>query len=522
MENQKNSLVFQHKECLRFAQNNNLPIIDLSEKLFCDHGVIRERHSGYKVKDANLTKDGSYIYKIDRPKFRRMVELLNAKKAAGFICMSTDRLSRNAQDMMVVKALVKMGIDVHYADAKFENNSTGEFSQDMQTSFNNYNSKITSEKIRKANKKLLEEGKRTSRAPIGYIDAGPGNKEIDPERAVIIKRIYELYAAGGWSMTQLAFWANRQGLTTRPQRRMRTVEEILAEEEGDDIRNSLPKVSRPVRKKNIELILKNPFYIGMLDDQNGGWIPGIHKPIINQSLFYQVQEMLKKQCCVVHYPERSFFTYRGFINCTCGRVYSPYVKKGHTYYGSKCIAGCENNSKTLREEKIDDIVVEFLEQIKFTDSEMAEIEERATKELRESHLKRINVLDDLQRQQKRIHEEMHHLENDKLTLIRQNVITPEEYTQRTSDYKKELAVINEQMATFREAEEEMLKTVLTFSELLKNANLYYKNALDVEKQEFALQVFSELVLGDSKVASYKAKEGYETLLKRGTGNYGGR
>ena len=55
--------------------------------------------------------------------------------------------------------------------------------------------------------------------------------------------------------------------------------------------------------------------------------------------------------------------------------------------------------------------------------------------------------------------------------------------------------------------------MVTFSELVKNANLYYKHALDSEKREIATQVFSELVFSDKKLANYNAKEGFEALLK---------
>ena len=60
----------------------------------------------------------------------------------------------------------------------------------------------------------------------------------------------------------------------------------------------------------------------------------------------------------------------------------------------------------------------------------------------------------------------------------------------------------------------MLKYVMTFSELVKMANVYYKNALDNEKHVIATQVFSELIIVDRKLASIKAKEGFAALFAR--------
>ena len=60
----------------------------------------------------------------------------------------------------------------------------------------------------------------------------------------------------------------------------------------------------------------------------------------------------------------------------------------------------------------------------------------------------------------------------------------------------------------------MLRYVITFSELVKNATLYYEHALDSEKREIITQVFSELVFNKRKLVKYKAKDGFEAILNR--------
>lgn len=59
----------------------------------------------------------------------------------------------------------------------------------------------------------------------------------------------------------------------------------------------------------------------------------------------------------------------------------------------------------------------------------------------------------------------------------------------------------------------MLNYVITFSELVKNAALYYKHALDTEKQEIVMNVFSELNLS-GKTLDFKAKNGFQSLESR--------
>ena len=168
---------------------------------------------------------------------------------------------------------------------------------------------------------------------------------MDPERAPIVKRIFELYASGEWSFSQLGKWAQEQGLTKKPIRRKRTQEEML----GNFDPASLPKVARPVDHKTIEYILKNPFYIGKIKTRSGYQDGRFHQPLIDRALFNKVQEILKRKNQSVHYVDKPFYTYRGLIRCTCGRLYTPYEQKGIIYYRSLCAAGCDNADPNLGE-----------------------------------------------------------------------------------------------------------------------------------------------------------------------------
>ena len=100
-----------------------------------------------------------------------------------------------------------------------------------------------------------------------------------------------------------------------------------------------------------------------------------------------------------------------------------------------------------------------------------------------------------------------------MTLLRHNTYTAEEYAKEMIILEGDLKEISKKMTSYDESEHKMLKYILTFSELLKNANLYYKNALDTERREIVSEVFSELVFRDKKLANYTTKKGYEALFK---------
>jgi len=512
-ENQKNSIDYQISQSLYLAKNHNIPIAQFAQEGFCENGIIKEKHTAFKTSGIQMKKDGSITYRIERPKFQQLVQLLLQKHFAGIICLCWDRLSRNDQDGMIIKELMDSGIDIQFVQANYEKSSSGALHRDIDGMFAQHYSRVISEKVKAANEKLRAEGKCLYPSPIGYLDNGSDNKEIDTGRAPIIKRIFELYATGDFSLSQLAKWANKQGPTTKPLRRRRTVDEILSGKED------LPKVPRPVNPKTIEKILKNPFYIGRIQ-YKGKMLDGLHPALISVSLYNNVQEVLQERNVKVTYIDKKFFTYRGLVRCTCGRVYSPYTKKGINYYRSVCLEDCGNAIKHVRESDIDVAVEKVLGQIHFSDEELAYIEANAKTELDTIAEKRNGELADLENQRRRIYDDLDYLKKEKIALLR-NGLSVEEYQQDVARLEKELETVQVKMSVYSEAESEMLKYVLTFSELVKMACLYYKNALDTEKREIARQVFFELHLYNGKVAYLKAKEGFAALLKRHSMSSGG-
>ncbi len=512
-DNQKNSIDYQTGQCLRFAENHNLKIAsEFQEDGFCEDGVIKEKHTAFKTSGIKMKSDGTIEYRIERPKFQIMTKKLLNNEFKGLICLCWDRISRNEQDGIIIKNLMDRGVDIRFVQASYEKSSSGALHMDIDGMFSAHYSRVISEKVKGAQEKLRSEGRCIYMAPIGYLDNGSDSKPIDQERAPIIKRVFELYATGEWSLFQLAKWANKQGLTTKPIRRKRTREEILSGMEVDKI----DKVGRPVNNKTVENILNNPFYIGKLKINRKGdnYINGRHQALIDTSLFNKVQMVLKSKNVCIHYVDRDFFTYRNIIKCSCGRSYSPYQKKGINYYYSRCKEECLNEDKNITEKAIDSLVEELLGRVSLTDTEKQEIETRANYELDKISTGREKELDDLNQERKRIYADLNYITKNKISLLRANTMGIEEIAKEEKRLNEELENIENKTHAHKEAANEMLKYIITFSELVKMANVYYKHALDTEKREIATQVFSELTIVDRKLSNIKAKEGFAALFAR--------
>ena len=156
-DNQKNSILYQRIENIKFAKNKTLPIAPLTIKSFCKNGIISEKHSGFKEDDELLISDDGLVqYKIERPKFQRILYFLNLGYFKGVICLCWDRISRNKRDDLIIRKLMQKGINFHFIYAQYEKTSSGELHMDVDGMFAQHHSRVTSEKVILATKNARE------------------------------------------------------------------------------------------------------------------------------------------------------------------------------------------------------------------------------------------------------------------------------------------------------------------------------------------------------------------------------
>src|ERR1700739_347171 len=170
-DNQKNSIKYQKSENTRFAFREHLPIAPITLEGFCTDGIISERHSGFK-EDLELTfGDGNAVqYRVERPKFYRLAQLLSKSYFKGVIFLCWDRASRNKGDDTILRKLMKAGVDIRFTLAQYDKTSSGALHMDIDGMFAEHHSRVTSEKVRLATKDLRERGVCTYKAPIGYLN----------------------------------------------------------------------------------------------------------------------------------------------------------------------------------------------------------------------------------------------------------------------------------------------------------------------------------------------------------------
>ena len=515
-ENQKNSIKYQKSENVRFAYKEHLSIAPITLPGFCLDGIISEKHSGFKEDSALVFgKEGTVQYNIDRPKFYRLVQYLSKGYFKGVIVLCWDRASRNRGDNAVIGKLMKQGVDFRFPLASYDKTSSGALHMDIDGMFAEHHSRVTSEKVSLNIKLKQDQGYCTQKAPVGYLNLGNmENKPIDPVRGPIVKKLFEQYATGEWSLADCARWAIEQGFTMSPSRRHRTKEEMLQEEE-DDITLDLKPISRIPTFKSIHKILTKRFYTGVIRNSNGDYIPSkSHQALVSKEIFERVQELLNKKKVSVHYIERIGHPMRGLVRCIkCERVYTPYTRKGILYFGSRCAKECPNLKKNINLTYLIKQIDGILKKLYLTQDELEEIEAAESTDVAIFEIKRHTQLELNEGKKKKIREDLVYLSSNKLTLLKTGAYTPETIVIEERNLNQQLYSLQEEEHVSDVSTEETIKEIKKLSELLKTVYLYYEKSNSYEKEVIVKKIFSELFLDETGL-KYKVKKEFQPFEDR--------
>ena len=262
-----------------------------------------------------------------RPIFSFMLKQVEAGLADGILAWHPDRLARNSVDGGRIIYLVDIDkiTDLRFPTYRFDNTAQGKFMLSIAFGQSKYYVDSLSENVKRGLRQKLRRGEWPGWAPLGYTnDYKTRTIKIDLEKAHFVRKLFELYATGDYSLGELLSEARRWGLTG--------------------------KTGKPVPKSILASILRNPFYYGVMK-YNGELFEGNHPPLVSKKLFDTVQEVLVKKAKPIKRGVIKF-AFTGFMKCgSCGASITAERQKGHVYYHcTKKIAPCDE--KFLREEAL--------------------------------------------------------------------------------------------------------------------------------------------------------------------------
>lgn len=328
-ERQVLSIDSQTKEMLQLADKEGLEIVEIK----------RESHS------AKATGQ--------RPIFNELLQDIRTGKFNAILTWAPDRLSRNAGDLGALVDLMdqKLLLEVRTFGQKFINSPSEKFLLMILGSQAKLENDQKGVNVKRGLRARAEMGLRPGVAPTGYLNEKRMDRKchvlVDPERAPIIKKMYEKVAHEKWSGRKVYHWLKH------------------------DL-NFYTRGNKNLSLSNIYIILQNSFYYGVFEypEKSGNWYTGKHEPLVTKELFDKVHEQLKRDRIQ---RESKEFAFTKLITCGhCGSGITAdekfkQLKNGtvarYVYYGCTRSRDLHCKGGYIREEELINQLIDIIDKI---------------------------------------------------------------------------------------------------------------------------------------------------------------
>ncbi len=292
--------------------------IPAQRKLLNDYAVQR----GFRVVEEFV--DVETAKRAGRTSFTRMAEWLrqNARTCRTVLVEKTDRLYRNVKDWVELDG---MNLEIHLIKENVilsdDSRSHEKFIHGIKVLMAKNFIDNLSEEAKKGLAEKARQGIWPSRAPLGYLNlVRPDGKHVivpDPELAPVIKRIFELYETGNYSLVTITKAAKKEGLHFRKSKQ------------------ALPRTS-------IHIVLQNRIYTGDFE-WHGVRYAGIHQPLIGHDTYERVQAILEGRAMSSRHDGAREFLFSGLIRCgVCAGEEDPHLLVGEIKKQKYVYYRCEN------------------------------------------------------------------------------------------------------------------------------------------------------------------------------------
>jgi len=481
-----------------------------------------------KLKIVTWFEERLSARKKGRPKFNEMVLRLENNQADGVVCHKPDRLSRNLWDTAKINELMDKGIDFLFITGSYPNNAQGKLMFNISTATAKWYVDNLSEETKKGQNERIKQGFFPGVPPLGYLTRKEyfgltgkeaDKREIDPSRAPIIRKAFELYDLGRLSIDGIVEWAYKKGFRSRATKR---------------------KPEGKVGKGAWHGILTNPFYYGWFR-----WLgklhKGNHKAIVDYELWQRVQERLKSKG---HRFQKIYeFPFKlDKMRCgECGagitaeqkfQLICPECKYKFHYKNKRRCPKCKTLIKEMRSPKYLHYIYYHCTRKRF-DCSQASVKHEYLQKVFEEAIKKVALPEELSeifreelkqgfKEEQKIRDVSlqnlnRHLgkiqaKHDRLLeLYIEQKITKELFNKKNKQYEKEKQEIELEIEKHKKADKKWFKTAVLYLELSQKAKELFQKASAKRKNELLNFVFQNLTLKDKKV-QFTYKKPFDILV----------
>lgn len=468
----------------------------------------REQEEGYSI-DAQINRMQEYCRRKglevlrsftiiesstngDRKHFMEMIAFAKQQRTTiAIVADKVDRIQRSFKETPLLDDLVNRGkIELHF---HVENCIIHQKSTSMERLMWNMSVMMAQsyvdslrDNVNRAKGQKLKNGECIGLAPIGYLntrdDRGRADVIVDEQRASLVTRVFETYATGSHTLSEMVDFAQKWGLTNSK------------------------RLKKLVNKSQMYAILTNPFYYGVMKiKKNGEEHPHRYPPLISKALFDCCEEVR------LGWEKKPFkysgidFVFRGILTCaTTGKTISA-ERHSKTYqhggrdewiYLSAWNPDDPKKKVWIREEQV-------LGQVEAALGTLAIKDEKALKNItsyifqtneskKAFHLKQTAFL-------KKEHTEIEERLDKLLDLMMEKVITKEEFEIKKRKLKDRQYEIDDLIRCYDETDDVFTKRLIELLNLSAGALDRFRGSNIAEKRDLLNFVFLNLKLNGKKL-----------------------
>ena len=280
------------------AERQMLSLDSQRDKIFERYGDLNI------VAEFRESKSAAEPYK--RPKFREMLDRIDAGEIDGIVAWHPDRLSRNEMDAAEIGFRTRKGIikDLKFVSGvTFENTPEGIMMLQFTMAQSQHYSAKLSKDVKRGNEKKRQMGGLTGQAPEGYINVrtsltgrGEATVERDPERFPLMRKAFDLFLTGEYSV--------------------QSIHTIMTDEWGYKTAVHGTRGGKPIIKNTLYNTFRNIRYAGLVPDPYAPekFYKASFPAMISMEEYDKVQVLLGRKG-MPRLTSRKQFALRGFIRC---------------------------------------------------------------------------------------------------------------------------------------------------------------------------------------------------------------
>lgn len=453
---------------------------------------------GFAIKDI-FRDEGESATAANRPEFLEMIDRCENGEVGVVIVYLTDRFARNETDHYLIKdKLKKCGVELYSANQEMRNGDTPEayLVDGIMASINAFYSRDNSRKTKKGMVQKFEEGYYPSWAPQGYkhiIDELTEKHAIaiDETIAPLVKKAFELFASGAYSLSGLCEKMDEFGLKGR--------------------------LGKKLCESSLQQMLTNTFYWGLMR-WGGREKIGKHVPIIEKVLYDKVQYMLAKHRSFLLRERKYDFLLRGLVRCEVHdrrlvadwhNAHSSKLDKVG-YYHCCANAGCAGSYFHIG--TLENAISELFKNLQFKPEFISLVIEEAKKHLSDiqnnSESKKLGITNKINSlEQKR---------NKLESLLVEGTVNKDIFNRQHALIQNSIDVLYRQMIDLERDRGIDIKFVEEILYLAKNIYTNYLSVSPQLKRRYILLFFENIYVKDKKISKVFYRPLFKALLDEQT------